>query len=392
MNILSLCEKPAKLVVGLMSGTSADGIDAALVKIRDCGTETRLELLAFNCFPYTPQQKEMILKFAVADMVSLDEFARFNVFLGHLFADAALMLIRKSGFQLSEIDLIGSHGQTIRHLPKPEHFLDCLVSATLQIGEPAVIAQRTGVITVADFRPADIAAGGEGAPLVPLFDYLLFHSENSNRVLLNIGGIANVTILPKNCTPEQVIAFDSGPGNMIVDNLCKTFFARDYDQHGDLAASGKVNYTLVNQLLQDEYLLSPPPKSTGRERYGIAYFQKIIELARVDNLSPLDLLATMTFFTVKTISTALQTFYPQPVDEIIVSGGGVNNFMILRHLQDLLPATRLSTSDQHGVPADAKEAVCFAVLANETIHQRPGNMPSATGATRPVVLGKVCLP
>jgi len=293
---------------------------------------------------------------------------------------------------MAEVDLIGSHGQTIRHLPKAELFIDRPVAATWQIGEAAEIAAHTGVITVADFRPADMAAGGQGAPLVPWFDYLLFRSATSSRALLNIGGIANLTILPPSCTPQQVIAFDSGPGNMIVDNLCKTFYNCPFDRNGELAASGQVDCNLVNRLMQDDYLLLPPPKSTGRERYGTDYLNKIIELARVDNLSTVDLLATMTFFTARTITTALQAFYPQPVDEIIASGGGVNNLMIMRHLQELLPKTRLSTSDQHGIPADAKEAICFAVLANETVHQHPGNLPAATGATRPVVLGKVCLP
>ncbi len=392
MTLLDLINKPEKLVVGLMSGTSADGIDAALVKICGSGLDTKIELQAFTCFPYTSSQREMILKAAGAENLSVNEIARLDFYLGELFADAVESLIQEAGYHLSDIDLIGSHGQTIRHLPKPEFYIDRPVAATLQIGEAAVIAQRTGIMTVADFRPADVAAGGQGAPLVPWFDYLLFRSESSNRVLLNIGGIANVTILPSSCTPQQVVAFDTGPGNMIVDNLCKTLFNCEFDHNGELAASGTVNYNLVNRLMQDDYQQLPPPKSTGRERYGADYLNKIIELALVDNLSPLDLLASMTFFTAATISTALRAFYPQPIDEMIVSGGGVNNLMIMRHLQELLPNTRLSTSDQHGIPADAREAICFAVLANETIHQNPANLPSATGATRPVVLGKVCLP
>lgn len=388
-NLLNKCEKR---VIGLMSGTSADGIDAALVKIKGCGPETKLEITAFDCFPFSREQKQKILSVAGAGKYAIDELSQLNFYLGYLFADAAISIAKKAGLSVSDIDLIGSHGQTVRHVPEPGHFIDRRISSSLQLGEPSVIANTTGVTTIGDFRPADMAVGGQGAPLVPLFDYLLFRSEKVTRAVLNIGGIANLTLLPKSCTPEQVIAFDTGPGNMIVDNLCKTMFNRDFDKNGSLADSGTINYSLVDRLLQDDYFSQPPPKSTGRERFGADYLNKIIDLGCVDNLSPVDLIATMTFFSAKIISTAVERFYPQPIEEFIVSGGGVNNFILMRHLQELMPEIRFSTTNQHGIPPDAKEAVCFAVLANETLHGHPGNIPSATGANRPVVLGKICLP
>ena len=390
MKLQNLIHKPERLVVGLMSGTSADGIDAALVKIKGYGLNTQLTVPDFNCYPFDQQQKQKILSIAGAKACSVNEISQLNFYMGELFAEAAISVAQKAGFAISEIDLIGSHGQTIRHVPDPEPFLDRRISSTLQIGDPSVIAQKTGVTTIGDFRPADMAAGGQGAPLVPLFDYLFFRSDKVTRAVLNIGGIANLTILPKSCTHEQVLAFDTGPGNMIVDNLCKTLFNTNYDKNGALAGSGTISNKLIDRLLRDDYYSKPPPKSTGRERYGEDYLNKIMGLGHVDNLGPRDLISTMTFFTAKTISTAVERFYPQPIEEFIVSGGGVNNFILMRHLQELMPGINFSTTHQHGIPADAKEAVCFALLANETLNGRPGNIPSATGANRPVVLGKIC--
>jgi len=391
MTLQNLVNKSERLVIGLMSGTSADGIDAALVKIRGSGLKTQLNVLAFECYPFNREQKQKILSIAGAGECLVDDLSQLNFYLGNLFAEAVIAITKKAGLTKSDIDLIGSHGQTIRHLPEPDLFLDRRISSTLQIGDPSVIAQTTGVTTVGDFRPADMAVGGQGAPLVPIFDYLFFRSENFNRAVLNIGGIANLTILPKSCTPDKIVAFDTGPGNMIVDNLCKTLFGTDFDTNGTLAGGGTINNNLINQLLEEDYFSKPPPKSTGRERFGDDYLNKIKELGRVDNLRPQDLIATMTFFTAKTISISLERFFPQAIEEFIVSGGGVNNFILMRHLQELMPKIRFSTTHQHGIPPDAKEAICFAVLANETIHGNQGNVPEATGANRPVVLGKICL-
>jgi len=389
--LTKLSQKSEKRIIGLMSGTSADGIDAALVQVRGHGTQTHLKLLAFRMIPFSKQVSKKIIEIASALIVPVDELVRLNFYLGEAFAEAAKTIAREAGIPLNQIDLIGSHGQTIRHLPDSQNFLGKEISATLQIGDPSVIAKKTGIATVGDFRPGDMAVGGQGAPLVPIFDYLIFRSQDKNRVLLNIGGIANITSLPKSSTIEQVIAFDTGPGNMLIDAYCKNHFSIDFDKEGDIAGSGTICDEMLHELLADNYFQIPPPKSTGREYFGENFVDRIEVLAEKYHLNERATLATITALTAKSIAVSLGEFVSHSIDELIVSGGGAKNKTLMHELKNELPQSRVLPSDDFGIPADAKEAICFAVLANETINGGFGNCPWATGAEKATVLGKICL-
>jgi anhydro-N-acetylmuramic acid kinase len=383
-----------KTVIGLMSGTSADGIDAALVEIEGCGLDTHTSLIAFRTYPYPEGLREDLFRTADPATSNLDHLVRMNVLIGEFFADAALRLADEAGWSISNVDVIGSHGQTIRHLPHPEPMYGHTIRATLQIGEPSVIAERTGVTTVADFRPRDMAAGGEGAPLVPLVDYLLFRSETISRALLNIGGVANVTFLPAGSGVEGLLAFDLGPGNMVLDALItsRTDGAMTCDRNGERARRGKVDHRLLVAMLDHPFLTRDPPKSTGREEFGTPFCARYLDEAERRGCSTDDLLATATEFVARAIVDGIQRFwtYPSRCEEIIVSGGGIHNQTLMERLSALLgPERRLLTLEEVGYSSDAKEAVAFAVLANETVCGRCNNLPSATGARSPVILGKI---
>lgn len=385
----TLIAKPEKLAIGLISGTSLDGVDAALVYLRGTGLATELQLRHFRSFPYPGGLREELLELSTPGKGSVDQLCRMNVLLGEIFAEAALRLLESAGISAGEVDLIGSHGQTVQHLPETETRYGYPLRATLQLGEPAVIARRSGIITVADFRPADMAAGGEGAPLVPYFDFLMFRSAAKTRVLLNLGGIANLTLLKRNAAIEDVTAFDSGPANMVIDGLMQHFFQREYDRDGAVAASGTVSRELLDRLLLHPYFRKAPPKSTGRELFGKAYWEALI--AAAPELSPADLVATASELTVETVWRACRDFLATAaVDELIVGGGGAKNRSIMQRLQERFAPAAVRPSDDFGIPHDAKEAVCFAVLANETIAGNGGNVPGATGARERVVLGKIC--
>ncbi len=355
-------------VAGLISGTSLDGIDVAVVDIGN-----RIEAVAFKTVPYPPEVRDAILAISNTNAHTA-QIARLNFLLGELFAAA----LRSAEVPLDTIELIGSHGQTIFHEGDPVELLGYRIASTMQIGEPAVIAERTGIPVVADFRPSDMAAGGKGAPLVPYLDYLLFRSATIGRAALNVGGIANVTIIPAGATPDRVVAFDTGPGNMIVDGLTGS-----YDRGGAIARGGKVDRQLLDRLLADAYYSKAPPKTAGREQYGSGF------LASLPLLPLEDLVATATELTVRTIAQAINAY--ADVAEVIVSGGGAHNTFMMERLAAELRAS-LDDSSALGIDADAKEAIAFAVLAHETWHRRPSNVPSATGARSSAILGKVCYP
>lgn len=390
--IINLLHKNEKLVIGLMSGTSMDGIDSALVRIKNSGLKTSWELIDFEMYAYPPGLKQELLELATAENWNADHLCHLNVVVAELFAQAAYSICEKANVKISEIDLIGSHGQTIRHLPAPEEIYNFNIRTTLQIGEPSVISNRCGVVTVGDFRPADMAQGGEGAPLVPYCDYILLRSEKLNRAALNIGGISNITILPGNCTPETVVAFDTGPGNMIIDGLMQKFFHQDFDENGTIAASGKPYPEILNSLIQHPFFAKKPPKSTGREQFGQAFQEQLLAAFPVDT-SPADIVATMTEFIAFSIFQAYQSFIQKQLklDELIVSGGGAHNLTILMALQKYFQPVKVCISTEFGISIDAKEAVCFAILANETLHGHQNNMPGVTNAKSPVILGKICL-
>ncbi|HZP82051.1 MAG TPA: anhydro-N-acetylmuramic acid kinase [Chthonomonadaceae bacterium] len=382
-------------IIGLMSGTSADGIDAALVEIAGGPRRFRWALRAFVCVPWEAGERAAILEACRSD-APIQTIVALNYRLGEAFAAAAEAAAQAAGVPMKQVDAIASHGQTVWHQPTPFDIAGTGAIGTLQIGEPAVIAARTGCVVVADFRAADMALGGQGAPLVPFADYALFASKRETRVVQNLGGIANVTFLPAGGTLADVRAFDTGPGNMLLDALTRrvTNGAQSYDANGDLAARGTVCLPLLAEFLAHPYFAVPPPKSTGREMFGEAFAERFYRAARRRKCAAEDTLATATALTAETISRAYHDWLlPHgPIQTVILGGGGVHNRTLVRLLSERLAPARLTTHAAFGLPDDAKEAVAFALLAYETLHGRPSNVPSATGARGPAVLGKIVLP
>ena len=373
-----------------MSGTSADGIDVALVRISDRGAN----LENFAAFPFPARVRDAILRLGEGQKTSTAEISQLNFLLGEVFAEAALAACRKFRVRASQIAAIGSHGQTVFHQGAPTSFCGSAVASTLQIGEPSVIAGRTGITTVGDFRPADMAAGGLGAPLVPFVDYLLYRDARVGRAALNIGGIANVTVVPRGAKIENVFAFDIGPGNMVIDALVRHFTRgrKAFDRNAKMAGRGKVLPGLLATLLGDRYSLKRPPKTAGREQYGEKYVRQLLAHNEARRARAEDLIRTATILTALSIVDAIHRYVPRRlnVSELIVSGGGAHNPLLMAQIEAALPGIRPRTSDEFGVPGDAKEAFAFALLGWETLHRRAANVPRATGATRAVVLGKVC--
>jgi anhydro-N-acetylmuramic acid kinase len=348
-------------VAGIMSGTSLDGIDVAIVDIVDQAGK-RIDTVAHSTTAYSEAVRRRIL-----NAQSPADISRLNFELGELYARAVIKACKRAKIPVESLDLIGSHGQTIHH-DGPHN--------TLQIGEAAVIAERLGVPVVSDFRTRDIAAGGQGAPLVPFVDLLLFSRPKTKRVALNIGGIANITILPAG------IAFDTGPGNMVIDQLVErlTNGKQRFDRNGSIATKGHINRTLLDSLLADKYYKAKPPKTAGREQYGSAFVDRLVGTG----LPMEDLIATATALTAATIAAAIPA-----TNQVIASGGGTHNRQLMAQLAAFLPDCRLTTTAEFGIDPDAKEAIAFAILAHRTWHHRTGNLPAATGARKPVILGKV---
>jgi anhydro-N-acetylmuramic acid kinase len=374
-------------IVGLMSGTSADGVDVAIVDI----TRQKVQLLAFEMFSYRPALRKEILRLCRPESARLDNICHYNFVLGEVFADAVVKLCSKSGISLSSIDVIGSHGQTIYHSPRARRYGHRAIRSTLQIGEPSVIAQRTGITTVADFRPRDIAAGGEGAPLVPYADHILFGHDRLVRTVQNIGGIANVTFLPGGCKSDEILAFDTGPGNMVVDGMIRlaTDGKQNFDRGGKMAARGIVDNKLLGEMLRHPFLRRRPPKSTGREEFGAAFAEQIHRRAVKKGLSDADIVATVTALTAQSIARAYRRFLPAMPDEMILCGGGAHNCTLVEMLCSKLADVKMLSTSDFGISVDAKEAVSFAILAWATIKGMANNVPGATGAEQPVVLGKI---
>jgi anhydro-N-acetylmuramic acid kinase len=381
------------LVIGLMSGTSADGVDAALVQIEGSSRAARIHLHAFHTFPFPAGMREAILTASDPRTGTVDLLCRLNVALGEVFAEAALEVSRRAGITIDDVNLIGSHGQTVQHLPEPSPLGGYSVCATLQLGEPSVIAERTGVMTVADFRPRDLAAGGEGAPLAPYVHHMLFSHAQRTRIIHNIGGISNVTVLPASGELVDVVAFDTGPGNMPIDGIVGRLTSGQevFDNDAVRAKRGRIHRPLVDELCAHPFFRRPPPKSTGREAFGAAFLDHVWTRGMELGLTGDDLIATLTAFTVETIADAYRCFIlPQHTAvESILCGGGSRNPLLTAWLRRELPEVAWRVCDDLGISADALEAVIFAVLAHETVCGRSANVPSATGAKRQVILGKV---
>lgn len=375
-------------VAGMMSGTSLDGIDVAVVDLDLMDGARKVETVASLHVPYGDEVRAALL--GVSDSAThTREIARLHFLLPQLYASAFRECCRRARIAQASVDLIGSHGQTIYHEGKPAEVLGRKVASTLQIGDGSVLAELTGIPVVSDFRPRDIAAGGQGAPLVPYFDYLLFADGETGRVLLNLGGIANITVLPAGVEMNKVVAFDTGPGNMVMDQLAALYSggARRCDENGELGARGMVDPLLLEILLQDEFYRQPPPKTAGREQYGEAFVRELAGRG----LSPEDTMATAAALTAATVAEGVYRFGhgEEEIAQVLVSGGGVHNPALMRYLRAELADMEVVSIADHGVDPDFKEAIAFAVLAHESFHVRPSSLPSATGAKRPAVLGKL---
>jgi anhydro-N-acetylmuramic acid kinase len=381
------------LVLGMMSGTSVDGIDVSLVKISGAPPKLKINLLNHTAISFPANVRKEILRVAEQSPITSGELSQLHARLGHIYADAALAACKKFRVSPHKIDLIGNHGQTIFHQGSPVNFLGTKTASTLQIGEGSAIAGLTRITTVSDFRPADMALGGNGAPLVPFADYALYRHPKLGRVSLNIGGIANVTVIPGGAKPSQVFAFDTGPGNMLIDALVSHFTRgrQRFDKNAALAQKGRAIPALLDELMRDPYLKLGPPKSTGREYYGVAYVKKLLALGKKHHAKPNDLIRSATLFTALSIVDALNRFVvpKHKIHQLIVSGGGASNPLLLAQLSAALPNIDVITSGELGVPTDAKESLAFALLAYETYHRRPSNIASATGARGAAILGKI---
>ena len=399
------------IVAGVMSGTSADGINVAIVRVeepdnpssrpgrqprrgqacpeRSRGECPRYTLLAHAEYPFPAAVRRTILETMNAELAHVADLARLNFLLGELYAEAVAKTTRK---HRAKLDLVGCHGQTIYHQGVAAPFLGRRIAVTWQTGEGAVIAARLGVPVVSDFRPSDMAAGGKGAPLVPYLDYFLYRDQRVGRIAQNIGGIANLTAIPAGASPRQVVAFDTGPGNMVIDAVMEELFGRRYDRDGKVAAAGQVQKGVIARLMREPFFRQKPPRTAGREEFGREYAGRFLRICR--GASKPDVVATATALTARSIADAIQRCVPRHQKgyrELIVSGGGAKNPTLVAMLRSELAklGIELRFSDEFGVPTEAKEAVAFAVLAHETWYRRPSNLPSATGATRPAILGKI---
>ncbi len=389
-----LLRQRARRVAGIMSGTSTDGVDVAIAWLEGSRTNLTCQLEAFHTVPYPEDLRATLLAQTHPESSSVAEISQLHVCLGRFMASAVKKTASQAGIPLEHIHLIGSHGHTLYHHPEPGTCAGEQVHSTFQIGSPDVIAAETGIPTIGDFRMGDIAVGGQGAPLVPYFDYVYFHHPKETRLLLNIGGIANVTVLPAGGDLDAIQAFDTGPGNMVIDALSQELLHRPYDPGGSHASRGNIDLDLLAELLRHPFFQLPPPKSTGREVFGAAYAHTLLEKAHQRHLSAEDMLATATALTAHSIYRAYCDFIQpaHPADVLIVSGGGRHNAFLMNLLRTLFAPVRVHPLEDYGLSADAKEALCFAVLAHEWMNGVPTNVPRVTGARGPALLGNLSLP
>ncbi len=370
------------IAIGLMSGTSLDGVDAILVEINDY----KFKQLKFVTLPYEESFKKRILKNLSDSTAKLSEISSLNFELGHKFVDAIDYLLQGTKYTYSDIEFVASHGQTIWHDPHGEK-CENAVPSTLQIGEPSVISYKTGIKTISNFRTMDVAAGGEGAPLVPYSEYILYKSDEKNIVLQNIGGISNLTYLPKKCSIEEVFSFDTGPGNIMIDYFVNKYFHKPYDENGDIASSGMVINELFEYLKEDQFIYQKPPKSTGREQYSVEYMEYLNEKFTLDSYAKEDVICTFSYFTAYCIAYHYMN-YLTDVDMAIINGGGSHNKFILKTIEEITNL-KIMTGEEFGIDSDGKEALAFVVLGYQTLINKPSNVKSVTGAKDFVILGNI---
>lgn len=374
--------------VGLMSGTSLDGVDAVLVDINGTGMNTKVDVIKFNTYEIPADIKDEIKKACLPNQSSSALICSLNFKLGHLFSNAVKSICKEANINASELSFVATHGQTIYHIPKA---IKGYIPSTLQIGEPSIIAYENNVKVVSNFRTMDIAAGGEGAPLVPYSEYILYGGRGEDIALQNIGGIGNVTVIPGENDMRKVYAFDTGPGNMMIDEACQRLFGVKYDKGGEIGSKGNVNKEMLDRLMSHPYISVFPPKSTGREDFGEDYVCTLLE--RYNNLPKEDIVATLTAFTAESIVDSYKKHIIPKVNlkKVIIGGGGAHNKTLINLIKNGLNGIEVLTQEEIGHSSDAKEAIAFAILGNETIHGNTSNVPSATGAKANVILGNITL-
>lgn len=372
--------------VGLMSGTSLDGVDAVLVDIIGTGLDTKVEVIAFNTYEIPESIKEEIKKACLQNESSSALICSLNFKLGYLFSDAVKSICKEANIKTEELEFVATHGQTVYHIPKS---IGTYIPSTLQIGEPSIIAFENNVKVVSNFRTMDIAAGGEGAPLVPYSEFILYGGRGEDIALQNIGGIGNVTVIPGIKDMRKIYAFDTGPGNMMIDEACQRLFGVKYDKGGQIANRGKVNKKMLDKLMSHPYISLVPPKSTGREEFGEDYVCLLLE--EYSDLPKEDIIATLTAFTAESIIYSYKKHIIPKTNlrKVIIGGGGAHNKTLIEFIKNGLDGIEVLTQEDVGYSSDAKEAIAFAILGNETIHGNPSNIPSATGANTNVILGNI---
>lgn len=375
----------SKLACGIMSGTSLDGIDVAIATISGTGFNTKIELIAAETFPYPKDILEKV-KLAIENELKVRDVASLHFELGRLYANCVIDLCKKTKLNASSLSFIASHGQTVYHQGATQ---DGYLPTTLQLGSGSVIAGLTETTVVSDFRVADMIAGGQGAPLVPYVDYILLSKKDTTRIVQNIGGISNITILPKTQNERDVYAFDTGPGNMMINYAVEYFYNKPYDASGEIAKSGTLIQEMYDEILSHPFLKELPPKSCGREEFGTSYTDKLIK--KYKEHTPENIIHTMTIATKDTMVDSIKRYVlnKHDVDELLISGGGVHNTYMMNKLKEALPDISVQATDDIGLSSDYKEALAFIVLANQTLYQETSNLPTATGAKKPVILGNV---
>ena len=390
--LFEIAQKPERRIIGLMSGTSMDGLDVALCKISGCGGNTKVSIEAFETCPFSEETKDEIRKVFALKIIDFQHLCLLNEWIGQLHGQLVLDCLKKWNIAPKDIDLVASHGQTVFHAPKHLHGLSQFPNATLQIGDGDHIAVLTGIITLSDFRQKHLAAGGEGAPLAVYGDYFIFSDATQNRIMLNMGGIANFTYLPKTLDASKVFTTDTGPGNTLIDAVARKFFGKAFDENGEIASNGKINSRLLKSLKEDSFFEASFPKTTGPESFSLAYVHLAQQRSNTTNLSPEDLMATLTRFSAETIVEALKTVCePSETYHIYLSGGGAHNPVLTGALQELLPNFIFGKTDDLDISGDAKEAVLFAVLANEAVAGGGVSFGNRQGVPS-VTMGKISFP